>query len=278
MAMRKGIVVSTHPEDYSVDLLMVDNGERLVGVQVLTSNGSARSGTVDLPAVPEQENKWDISRENGQDMHAIVAYVGRTPIVTGFLYPQISQMTLNDPKAKLSRHQSDVMTYTDGDGNTCWMHPGGAFIQVGESPERPELGGKNADGSLEPDRNTGRKVYLRVSLAGNVARLTMTPDGSCELLLEKDFDLVAKGHANITCNDATVKADESVTIDTPEAHFTGNLTVDGKLTYKGGMTGSGGSGAAASISGSVEVDGGVKTKDIRADGSITASGAITPFS
>lgn len=224
MTLRKGIVVATHPEDYSVDLLMVDNGERLVGVQVLTSNGSARSGTVDLPAVPEQENKWDISRENGQDMHAIVAYVGRTPIVTGFLYPQISQMTLNDPRAKLSRHQSDVMTYTDGDGNTCWMHPGGAFIQVGESPERPELGGKNADGSLEPDRNTGRKVYLRVSLAGNVAELTMTPEGACTLKLAKDL--------TVECDKAAIKASEML-FDTPKAHFTGEVTSDGDMIADG---------------------------------------------
>lgn len=271
MAMRKGIVVAVHPEDHSVDLVMVDNAERLIGVQVLTSNGSARSGTVDLPTVPERSNKWDITKPNGQDMHAIVDYVGRTPVVTGFLLPQISQMTFNDPKLKVSRHQSDVISFIDGDGNISLQHPGGAFIQIGETPEKPDYAGKNADGNLSVDRNTDRKVFLRVSLAGNVAELTMTPEGTCTLKLEKDFELEAKGHANITCNDATVKAAESVTIDTPEAHCTGNLTVDGKLTYKGGMAGSGGS-TTAVIEGNVSISENLQVgENINAGGSITDS-------
>ncbi|MNV08323.1 hypothetical protein D3C71_987860 [compost metagenome] len=161
------------------------------------------------------------------------------------------------------------MSYTDGDGNFGIMHPSGAFIQVGESPEKPEIAGKNADASLEPDRNTGKKVFLRVSLAGNVAELTMTPEGTCTLKLEKDFELEAKGHANITCNDATVTAAESVTIDTPEARCTGNLTVDGKLTYKGGMSGSGG-GTTAAIEGSVTI-----SENLQVGSNINAGGSIT---
>lgn len=194
---RKGIVVATHPEDHSVDLVMVDNGERLIGVQVQVPSGSSRSGTIDMPEVPERKDKWDITQETGQDMHAIVDYVGRVPTVTGFLYPQINQMLFKDPKMRFSRHQSDVMSYTDGDGNFGIMHPSGAFIQVGEKPEKPELASKNADASLKPDRNTGKKVYLRIELGGNVARLTMTPDGTCELLLEQNFDLKAKGDINM---------------------------------------------------------------------------------
>lgn len=194
---RKGIVVATHPEDPSVDIVMVDDGSRLTGVQLMAPMGaSARTGSIDLPEVPEKKDKWDITKETGQDMIAIVDYVGRTPVVTGFMFPQISQMTFKDPKMRFNRHQSDVMSYIDGDGNMGIMHPGGAFIQIGEKPEKPELASKNADASLKPDRNTGKKVFLRVALAGNVAELTMTPDGTCTLKLEKDFEVEAKG--NIT--------------------------------------------------------------------------------
>ena len=194
---RKGIVVATHPEDPSVDIVMVDDGSRLTGVQLMAPMGaSARTGSIDLPEVPEKKDKWDITKETGQDMIAIVDYVGRTPVVTGFMFPQISQMTFKDPKMRFNRHQSDVMSYIDGDGNMGIMHPGGAFIQIGEKPEKPELSSKNADASLKPDRNTSKKVFLRVALAGNVAELTMTPDGTCTLKLEKDFEVEAKG--NIT--------------------------------------------------------------------------------
>lgn len=197
MSMRKGIVVATHPEDHSVDLVMTDNGARLTGVQVMTGSASSRSGSVDLPEVPEKKNKWDITELTGQEMIAIVGYIGRNPVVNGFLYPQINQMLFKDPKMRFNRHQSDVMSYTDGDGNFGIMHPSGAFIQVGEKPEKPELADQNADASLKADRNTGKKVHLRVELAGNVARLTMTPDGTCELLLEQNFDLKAKGDINM---------------------------------------------------------------------------------
>lgn len=176
---------------------MTDTGERVIGVQVMTPNGSTRSGTVDLPAVPEKADKWNIEKLTGQDMIAFVDYVGRNPVVTGFRYPQINQMLLKDPKARLSRHQSDVISYIDGEGNISLQHPGGAFIQIGASPEKTDLAGKNADASLAVDRNTDSKVYLRVELAGNVARLTMTPDGTCELLLEQNFDLKAKGNINM---------------------------------------------------------------------------------
>ena len=263
MSLRMGVVVATHPEDHSVDLVMVDDNSRLTGVQVMTSNGSSRSGSIDLPAVPEKKDKWDISRRNGQDQIAIVGYLNRHPIVTGFLYPQINQMTFKDPKMRFDRHQSDVMSMIDGDGNMQLMHPSGAYIRIGETPDSVDIASKNADASLKPDRNTGRKVDIRVALAGNVVKLTMTKDGNVTLEMEKDLDIQVKGKANINVKgettvtsegDATVKA-PLVTLDTPETHCTGNLTVDGGLLFKGGGVGSGGNGATLQLTGDLAVTG-----------------------
>lgn len=203
---------------------MVDDGSRLTGVQLMAPMGaSARTGSIDLPEVPEKKDKWDITKETGQDMIAIVDYVGRTPVVTGFMFPQISQMTFKDPKMRFNRHQSDVMSYIDGDGNMGIMHPGGAFIQIGEKPEKPELASQNADASLKPDRNTGKKVFLRVALAGNVAELTMTPDGTCTLKLEQNFEVEAKG-------DISLKAEGDISL---EAGGEFSATSGGKASIKG---------------------------------------------
>lgn len=75
-------------------------------------------------------------------------------------------------------------------------------------------------------------------------------------------------HLDVTgIKTGTIQAETSITVDTPDATFTGNVqikgnaTVDQRLTYKGGMTGSTGSGASASISGDVDFTGGSLTHE-----------------
>lgn len=203
MTMRKGIVVAVHPEDYSVDLVMADDGSRLVGVQVMTTNGSTRSGAVDLPAIPERADKWDITQRTGQDMHAIVGYVGRNPVVTGFLYPQVNQMTHGDPKLRLERHQSDVTKTIDGDGNIQITHPSGTYFRVGEEPDSVDLTGRNTDTNLAVDRNTGRRVFIRIGMADNVLELTMHPTGQVDLKCDENINI--KSQMNIR-----VQADQDI--------------------------------------------------------------------
>lgn len=71
------------------------------------------------------------------------------------------------------------------------------------------------------------------------------------------IDVAGDALVVINCKVATVKADTSVTLDTPDTFVKGKLTVDGLLTYKGGMTGSGGSGAQ--LTGALDVQGNVTT-------------------
>ena len=166
---RKAIVVACHPEDNSVDLVMCDDGARLSGVPVMSQSGSARSGSVDMPEMPNAtgDAKWDITKRHGQDMEALVATMGRgNPIVVGFLYPQISQMTFKDAKRKFTRHQSDVYHTIDGNGNVELYHPSGAYVRIAESLDHEDLEKKNFDESLVLDRNKDKKVGMRVSLGG----------------------------------------------------------------------------------------------------------------
>lgn len=195
MSMRMGVVVATHPEDYSVDLVMVDDNSRLSGVQVLTPSGSTRTGTVDLPSVPERANKWDISQRTGQDQIAIVGYLGRNPVVVGFLFPQVNQVLSADPRVRYGRHQSDVEWMIDGDGNIQLSHPGGAYVRIGETPDKVPY--SNADGGAAADRNTGRQVNVRIGLAGNAVVLTMAPDGNVSLELDTDLTIQAGGNVAI---------------------------------------------------------------------------------
>lgn len=211
MSLRIGYVVATHPEDHSVDVVMADDGARLVGVQVMSPNGSARTGSVDLPAVPEKRDKWDITKLTGQDQKAIVGFVGRNPVVVGFLFPQVNQILSKDPKLRFDRHQSDVTTMIDGDGNIQLTHPSGTYIRIGESPDKVDTAGKNADGSAAYDRNTDRKVNIRIGMAGGVLELTLSPTGAVSLKCDQGVDIEAGAASSFKAPKVVLDADVEIT-------------------------------------------------------------------
>lgn len=234
MSMRKGIVVEVHPSDHSVDLVMADDGSRLVGVQVMTPNGSTRTGTIDLPEIPKRKDKWDIGTPTGQDMHALVSFVGRHPVVTGFLYPQVNQMTSDDPKLRMTRHQSDVVTSIDGDGNMQMVHPSGMYMRIGDAPEKVDYAGKNSDKDLAIDRNTSSTPTVRVFMPGGKGVLTWHPSGKIEITTEDEIDIQAQGSVTVkTEADALVQAAGTATVKAPEIVLDGNATITGNLTVDG---------------------------------------------
>ena len=217
MSLRVAVIVETHPQDHSVDLVMVDDGTRHLGVQVLSQNASARTGLLDMPKIVPVGDKWDITKANGQDMKALVAFTGRTPVVLGTLFPQVNQVLLKDPEVRRYRHQSDVETLIDGNGNIQLTHPSGTYIRVGESVEADTLAGKHADTSAT-DRNTGRRVNIHIGLAGGVLELTMTPDGAVSLKCAQGL---------------TLEAGQNSTIKSPNLTLDSNVTVTKNLTVQG---------------------------------------------
>jgi phage baseplate assembly protein V len=63
----------------------------------------------------------------------------------------------------------------------------------------------------------------------------------------------------VNCKEATINAETSVTLNTPQTTCKGKLTVEGLLTYLNGINGSTGSGAAATIAGPVNFTGSALT-------------------
>jgi phage baseplate assembly protein V len=95
------------------------------------------------------------------------------------------------------------------------------------------------------------------------------PDGS---VVEHDsatntmtVTVAGSGNVVVNCKQATINADTSVTLNTPQTTCTGALTVEGLLTYMAGLTGSGGSGA--SLTGALNVTG-----DVANTGALTNNG------
>lgn len=180
-----GRVVAVHPEDNSVDIVMVADGARLAGVQVLAGAGaSRRSGRSGLtePTQANANDKWDRSTATDCDEIACVGYInGRQPVVIGFLFPQIAQTLFARKNFFVDRHPSDWYQTVDDAGNVEFSHPSGTFLRFAESPEHEDLTGLDFDKNWKIARNTTRAPWfsLMVKNAGvEKARLRIDPNGN----------------------------------------------------------------------------------------------------
>jgi hypothetical protein len=204
----------------------------------MSLGASNRTGTVDLPEIKAKPDKWDVTKRNAddeQDLLAIVGTLGRNPIVMGFIFPQLNQMLFEDGKLRLYRHQSDVMTTIDGDGNFQYDHPGGAFIRIAEDPDHATFTKKNVDKSLATNRNSNRKVHVRIELAEQMVQLTLTPDGDASLKIKRNLLIEAEGKADIKVTGnmtAEVGGNMSATIagtTTVQSEGTATINSDGDV-------------------------------------------------
>lgn len=86
--------------------------------------------------------------------------------------------------------------------------------------------------------------------------------------------IAGEGLIEVNCKSATVTASDSVMVDTPQATFTGKVTVQGLFTYQGGMNGSGGSGAT--LSGNFAANSGTFTHNDKNVGSTHSHSGVQP--
>lgn len=272
--MRIGIVVATHPEDGSVDLVMTDDYSRLAGVQVMTSGGNASNGASDLYAPEERsgKDKWDLSKVTPDNPIACVDFSGVMPIVAGFVRPQVGQSNFAEKNLRVNRHMSDVYSTLNSAGDFELAFPNGTFIRIGATKDHVDLAGKDVDGKWKIGKNTGAATHLRLVLGNGGATkadLHIDPSGNVTGTFQGTGDLTFIGDVtvnapNVTINTqvATINASESVELATPLVHCTQDLTVDGVLTFSGGMVGSGG-GTTAALTGNISLN-----------GNMTATGSI----
>jgi hypothetical protein len=200
--MRKGIVVNTHPEDHSVDLVMLDDGSRLVGVQVSGYGASSRTGLSDLPDIPAKADKWDITTVTDNEVHGLVDYAGTVPVVMGFLFPQINQILCDEKGRRVYRHRSDVTEFMDGEGNYQRNWPNGLAVRIGEG-DFEDLEGKNSDGNAVFDRNTDKQYDIKIRLAGDAGTIGIDHNGKLSIIL---------GDIDVLCNSINIESEHTASL------------------------------------------------------------------
>lgn len=213
-------VVDIHPESHAVDLVIMEDGRRISGVQVMSMSAGGDFGLSDL-AMPDGKG-YDAKNTKTRDIYAVLSWVRDIPVVLGFMFPQVAQCLFADKERMVYRHASDVYLTIDGKGNTELYHPSGAYLRLGESGAHEDLTGKDYDKVWKIKRNTGQKVNIHLEQGGGTASVNIAPDGAILVNSKSTVTVNAEG-------ETTIKAPH-VTVDTPETHFTGNVIADGTIT------------------------------------------------
>lgn len=247
---------------------MVADGARLVGVQVLSGSASSSTGLADLtePGVANPDDKWDRSTASDRDVIAVVGYLrGRNPVVTGFLFPQVSQVLFARPNFHVNRHPSDWYQTVDDKANVEWSHPSGTFLRFAEDPEHEDLTGLDFDKEWAIARNTGRapwvslmlknagveKARLRISPAGavtltHVGPATITSGGNVSWNVAGTFSLTATGAVSISSSGGNVSLSANNQLGFTAASLagligggTGSASMQGNFAFTGTLTSNG---------------------------------------
>lgn len=199
-------VVDVHPEAHAVDVVLMQDGRRLSGVQILAPRAGGDFGTYGL-GIPT-ETGYDAKTTQKRDVFAVIGWTERNPFVLGFLYPQVTQVLFEDKERSIDRHPSDVYSTIDGDGNFEMHHPSGAFVRIGVSPKHEDLSGKDYCGLWKIAKNTDKKVHIHVEQANGT-------------------------YLDIDENGNVVVHAPQVLVDAPMTRFTGRVTIDGSLYVEG---------------------------------------------
>lgn len=95
--------------------------------------------------------------------------------------------------------------------------------------------------------------------------LTVTIAGTVIVFDQQTGSITVPESASVFCKTALVQASESVTIDSPDTFFTGNIKVQGLITGQGGFTVTGGGGVVANCN--IQLNGTLTaTEDVVASG------------
>lgn len=211
-------VIAIHPEDNSCDVMILRDGTKLMGLQVQSSSASTNTGLIDL-VQPADAPGGQWTTRTDRDVVAIVDFCDDMPFISGFLFPQICEMTFKEPNRKIDRHASDFYHTVDAAGNAEWFHPSGTYLRMGESPAHEDLTGKDFDKKWKITKNTARAPHVQLVIAnGGDVKLTIHADPAGNLTVTS------------AAGTATLVFPGGVTVDTPLATFTGDLKADGDIT------------------------------------------------
>lgn len=235
-------VVKIHYSQNSADIVFLDNNHAESGVPILSMNGAFQSGINDLPVIGDQKEDWSVEPTEN-DTFAFCGFILNKPVILGFLLPEVCEILFDRIGFKVDRHNSDVYSTIDKDGNFEFSHPSGTFLRIAESTGHEDLTGLDYDNKWNIDNNTDKQVsvHLEVKNGGNnKATIDIDPSGNITITNEGNIDITTQGNVAITNQGATdINTVGNTTITSPLVTVVGNLTVTGNTSLAAVVTSNG---------------------------------------
>lgn len=217
-SLRFAKIIKTHAPSHSVDVVYADDGTRACGVQVMTPRASTNSGVVDLPepSTPD-DDEWSPKPTNPygdndkRDMLAVVAMVGVTPVVIGYVFPQVNHLAMKEgTHLMIDRHGSDLTVVTEDNANHTVLHPDGSYIHIGNGT-KPNLEGQDYDEVFKIYRN--KNVPASIVLYTKHASITIGSGGDISIYAEGNITMSAGNHIGITAGGTVSVSAETITLN-----------------------------------------------------------------
>ena len=196
--IRRGQVVAVHPESRTVDLVMLDDGQRMARVEVMA--GASDCGVWDVPSVkpPANEAAAGGMATSGRTLHAVLAPDGRgSGVVLGFVAP-MGGLAVKEQDRYLYRHPSGAAFTIAPDGSIEVIHPSGSYFRMGTG-DHQDL--------------AGVVTSALPAAGGPVPQITMgTPDG-VKLTVKPggEVELTTPAELKLTYAHATLHGDIALT-------------------------------------------------------------------
>lgn len=188
-------VVAIHPEDHSVDCIILRTGQRVSGAPVLTSGAGTKSGRSDLPPVraPQGDDRWNIPQRSEADSIVLLApTAGGNWVAVGGMFPQQNGVLSPVPGVAVYRHHSGAWHMIGLDGTVTIGHPSGAVVSMGPggaSPPNPV--GADVDGLWAHDGpNAAAPVALTLSMPSG-ASITINTAGKVTITAPAEVEVAA---------------------------------------------------------------------------------------
>ena len=162
--LRLARVTYVHPEGHKMEVIFLDTGDYGRDVQLMSHYAGTDFGYSTGVVMPEKEGHAENMHDDPDRRHlvAVVASFMGMHVAIGFMFPQISEMnfTKDDKNRLIERHPSDFYRTISDAADMAMVHPGGAFIRVGQGKVPDTMDGRDYDKRWKLRHNTGTPATI----------------------------------------------------------------------------------------------------------------------